>query len=177
MMVWSYGSLVLTGNKTHMSSPTRQLDEDVWEVYAQSYDSVLSILPFYREAVNRHVAALSIHGARNVIDVGAGTGNVAIPLAQRGIAVTAIDISAGMLKQLRSKAKVCPPGKLEVIEQDAQCLDRWPAGTFEGANVLLAFFAMEQPRRALKEVIRLVRAGGLVVITETRRNFQLQLLL
>jgi|SRR5215469_4099381 len=177
MMVWSDASLVLKGNKTHMSSPTRQLDEDVWEVYAQSYDSVLSILPFYLEAVNRHVAALSIHGARNVIDVGAGTGNVAIQLALRGMAVTAIDISDGMLKQLRSKAKDCSPGRLEVIEQDAQCLDRWPAAAFDGANVLLAFFAMQQPRRALKEVIRLVRAGGLVVITETKRNFHLQPLL
>lgn len=160
-----------------MSSPSRQLNEDVWEVYAQSYDSVLPILPFYQEAVNRHVAALSIHGARNVIDVGAGTGNVAIQLAQRGIAVTAIDISPGMLKQLRSKAKDCSPGKLEVIEQDAQCLDRWPAGAFDGANVLLVFFAMQQPRRALREVIRVLRAGGLVVITEPRRNFELQLLL
>jgi ubiquinone/menaquinone biosynthesis C-methylase UbiE len=160
-----------------MSSSSRQVIEDIWDAYAKSYDSVLPILPFYQEAVNRHVAALSIHGARNVIDVGAGTGNVAIPLVQRGIAVTAIDISAGMLKQLRSKAKDCPPEKLDVVEQDAQYLDRWPAGTFDGANVLLAFFAMEQPRRALREVIRVVRSGGLVVITETRRNFQLQPLL
>src|SRR5215471_20791295 len=117
MMAWSAAPFGQKSSKHHMSLPSRQLDEDVWEVYAQSYDSILPILPFYREAVNRHVAALSIHGARNVIDVGAGTGNVAIQLAQRGIAVTAIDISPGMLKQLRSKAKDCSPGKLEVIEQ------------------------------------------------------------
>jgi len=160
-----------------VSSPSGQLDKRVWDAYAQSYDLILPILPFYREAVNRHVEALSIRGVRRVIDVGAGTGNVAIQLALRGMSVTAIDISVGMLKQLRSKVKGSSPGRLEVFELDAQSLIRWPAGAFDGANVLLAFFAMQQPRRALKEVIRVVRSGGLVVITETKRNFHLQPLL
>jgi len=160
-----------------MSLPIRELDRPVWDAYAQSYDRILPILSFYLEAVNRHVATLSAEGIRSVIDVGAGTGNVAIQLALRGITVTAIDISEGMLKQLRSKAKDYSPGRLEVVEQDAQSLSRWPAESFDGANVLLAFFAMRQPRRALNEVIRVVRRGGLVVITETKRSFRLQPLL
>jgi ubiquinone/menaquinone biosynthesis C-methylase UbiE len=160
-----------------MSSSSGQPDKRVWDTYAQSYDRILPILPFYREAVNRHVEALSIHDVRRVIDVGAGTGNVAIQLALRGMSVTAIDISVGMLKQLRRKVKGSSPGRIEVVELDAQSLVRWPEGAFDGANVLLAFFAMEQPRRALKEVIRVVRPGGLVVITEAKRDFHLQPLL
>jgi ubiquinone/menaquinone biosynthesis C-methylase UbiE len=160
-----------------MSSASGQPDERIWDAYAQSYDRILPILPFYREAVNRHVEALSVHGARRVIDVGAGTGNVAIQLARRGMSVTAIDISDGMLKQLRGKVNGSARRRLEVVELDAQSLIRWPAGAFDGANVLLAFFAMKQPRRALKEVIRVVRPGGLAVITETKRDFHLQPLL
>src|SRR5215469_12700897 len=101
-----------------MSSASGQPDERIWDAYAQSYDRILPILPFYREAVNRHVEALSVHGARRVIDVGAGTGNVAIQLARRGMSVTAIDISDCMLKQLRSKVNGSSRRRLEVVELD-----------------------------------------------------------
>jgi len=46
---------------------------------------------------------LGLAGAE-VLDIGAGTGSLAIPLARRGARVTAVDFSAGMLKQLEERA-------------------------------------------------------------------------
>jgi len=50
---------------------------------------------------NRNV---SFEGA-SILDIGAGTGTIAIPLAQKGAHVTAMDISEGMLAALNEDAK------------------------------------------------------------------------
>jgi arsenite methyltransferase len=47
---------------------------------------------------------LDIAGAE-VLDIGAGTGSLAIPLARKGATVTAVDFSAEMLKKLEERAE------------------------------------------------------------------------
>jgi ubiquinone/menaquinone biosynthesis C-methylase UbiE len=84
-----------------------------------------------------------------------------------------MDNSIAMLAQLRRK-KPCQAARIEIVEQDAHLLNGWPDAVFDGANVLLALFAMREPRRVLREIIRVVRPGGLVVATETKRTFQLK---
>ena len=160
-----------------MSSRCIQADEQVWTSYAESYDHILPILPFYQEAVRRHVEAFTSAGLRDVIDVGAGTGNVTIHLASRGVNVTAMDVSGAMLDRLRGKIQTGLPGRIEIVEQDAQLLCRWPEAAFDGANLLLTLFAMHGSRQVLGEITRVVRPGGLIVATETRRSFQLKRLL
>ncbi len=160
-----------------MSLCSSQRDKQAWETYAQSYDCILPILPFYQEVVSRHVTALTKPGIRSVIDVGAGTGSVAVQLGARGVHVTAVDVSAAMLEQLRRKIQPGLRSRIKIVEQDGQSLSAWPEAAFDGANVLLALFAMQQPRQALREIMRVVRPGGLVVATETKQDFQLQPLL
>jgi ubiquinone/menaquinone biosynthesis C-methylase UbiE len=160
-----------------MDIPARDEEHRVWQTYARSYDRILPILPFYQEVVSRHVSALSKPGIRRVIDVGAGTGNVAIKLATNGLDVVAMDNCREMLDQLRNKTRVDIPGVVTMVEHDAASLSAWTDATFDGATVLLALFAMRQARRALMEIIRVVRPGGLLVVTETKKQFQLQPLL
>jgi ubiquinone/menaquinone biosynthesis C-methylase UbiE len=160
-----------------MSSSNAQREEQAWETYAQSYDLILPILPYYQKVVRYHVDALSIPDVRTVIDVGAGTGNVAVELIARGVRVTAVDVSPQMLSVLRKKTWASSSGGIEIVEQDAQSLSAWPDESFDGANVLLSLFAMHEPRQAFLEIMRVVRRGGKVAITETKRNFQLRPLL
>src|SRR6185369_2568810 len=96
-----------------MSSRCIPADEQVWASYAESYDHILPILPFYQEAVRRHVEALSGARIRSVIDVGAGTGNVAVHLASRGVNVTAMDVSGAMLDRLRGKIPAGLPAGIQ----------------------------------------------------------------
>src|SRR5690349_14412975 len=60
--------------------------------------------PYPAEAIDMVVGRFSLLPGSNVIDLGCGTGQVAIPLAQRGISVTAIDPSQEMLAQGREEA-------------------------------------------------------------------------
>lgn len=43
-----------------------------------------------------------------VLELGAGTGRIAIPIAEAGVAVTAVDLDAGMLENLREKVFARP---------------------------------------------------------------------
>jgi ubiquinone/menaquinone biosynthesis C-methylase UbiE len=148
-----------------------------WTSYAISYDRILLRTPFYLDAVTRHLEAMAREDVHAVLDVGAGTGNVSVPLVKAGRAVTAVELSRAMLAKLLDKVTDGDGGELHVLEQNAQALSQLPDGSFDGATVLLAFYDMTQPVQALREVVRLLRPGGTLVVTEPRRTFRLQPLL
>jgi SAM-dependent methyltransferase len=50
-----------------------------------------------------------------VLELGAGTGRITIPIADAGIRVTALDVEAGMLERLRQKAAAMKPDVRERI--------------------------------------------------------------
>ncbi len=62
-------------------------------------------------------------GGGPVLELGAGTGRLALPLSARGLSVTAVDASAAMLDELRAK-----PGaaRLQIVQGDMSRLDDAP---------------------------------------------------
>jgi ubiquinone/menaquinone biosynthesis C-methylase UbiE len=73
----------------------------VWNRMADVYDA----RPAYPEALIDVLAELPGRAPAEVLDLGAGTGQLALPLAQRGHRVTAIEPSQAMLERLRTKAE------------------------------------------------------------------------
>jgi SAM-dependent methyltransferase len=70
-------------------------------------------------------------GAR-VLELGVGTGRIALPLAQEGLAVTGVDASAAMLAALKAK----PGGELvRAVEADMADLPALDGGPFDVAFV------------------------------------------
>ncbi|MCC7477379.1 class I SAM-dependent methyltransferase [bacterium] len=74
--------------------------ESIYSASARHYDGVyasykLDDLPFYLELAARHGGP--------ILELGAGTGRVTIPLARAGHQVTALDINPAMLSQLDTK--------------------------------------------------------------------------
>src|SRR6516164_9668674 len=66
-----------------------------------------------------------------VLELGCGTGRIALALAQRGLDITGIDVSDGMLTLARRKAAACPAlvrDHLALINQDMRHLRSafWP---------------------------------------------------
>jgi SAM-dependent methyltransferase len=78
--------------------------------YGDRMAAVYDDLQGDREAVNAVEFLVPLASGRPVLELGVGTGRVAIPLSARGIRVHGIDASPAMLDQLRSK-----PGAEKVV--------------------------------------------------------------
>lgn len=70
-------------------------------LYAQNYDDITGGM----EAAQPTVEMLSqiFEGSRTLIDIGIGTGRIAIPLSQRGYSIRGVDISPAMIDKLNTK--------------------------------------------------------------------------
>ena len=94
------------------------------------------------------------------LDVATGTGDLAIELARRGAEVTGSDFAPAMLEIARGKA----PG-LTFEEGDALELP-YPDGSFDAATVGFGARNFADLDRGLRELTRVVKPGGRVVVLE-----------
>jgi len=69
--------------------------------WAEDYDATQT--PSEAETMTAVEALSYLANGQPVLEVAAGTGRIAIPLAQKGLAVTATDASEAMLRKLREK--------------------------------------------------------------------------
>jgi SAM-dependent methyltransferase len=79
--------------------------EDIWDAEtAQQYDTPGTGM-FAPEVLGPAVDRLAeLAGGGRALEFAIGTGRVAVPLAQRGVPVTGIELSEPMIEQLRAKA-------------------------------------------------------------------------
>jgi SAM-dependent methyltransferase len=88
----------------HVSSPERtRKDQDpasIWDKRAAAYHRVTRD---EHEATERDLRFIGLRPEDTVLDMGAGTGRLAVPIARRVARVTALDPSGGMLGILRER--------------------------------------------------------------------------
>jgi demethylmenaquinone methyltransferase / 2-methoxy-6-polyprenyl-1,4-benzoquinol methylase len=94
------------------------------------------------------------------LDVATGTGDLALELSRRGAEVTGMDFAPAMLEIAREKA----PG-LGFEEGDALAL-RYPDDAFDAVTVGFGARNFADLDRGLREMARVTKAGGRVVVLE-----------
>lgn len=108
-----------------------------------------------------------------VLELGAGTGRVALELATAGFRVTAVDVDPAMLARARRRlagagAGRDVAGRLELVEADLLDLRLPAAGTFRLAfialNTLFLLATRDAQRRALQTLAAHLGSGGLAVV-------------
>ena len=110
-------------------------------------------------------AAIAAGGTPNVLDLGTGTGTLAIRALERwpSIRVTGIDPSGGMLEiARRHAAERLSPGALERFTTEAAPADRLPfdARAFDLAVSSFVLQLVASRSAALREVRRVLEPGG-----------------
>ena len=101
-----------------------------------------------------------------ILEVGAATGRYTLELARRGYAVTAVDMSAGLLETGRRRAAEAGlEGRVRFVVADARDLAAVEEEDFDGALLMGPLYHLieEADRKAaLMQVHRLLRAGGVL---------------
>lgn len=156
----------LTGNARNtaaMKNRVRQGYEGTFSTHVTRYDELGASLQ--TKAAAAQLEGLDLKG-KEVLDVGCGTGIISLLAVREGAAkVVCGDISSYMLEVARSKAMTQgyeAPG-ISFRQLDAESLP-FEAATFDVTLAGLTLGLLPEPETAVREMVRVLRPGGLVSI-------------
>ena len=139
--------------------------------WADIYDSVYS---YVVEEIPYYVEEARISGGR-VLELGCGTGRVALPVAQAGVDIVGLDFSTPMLDEARRKILGAQPlsGSLTLVEGDMRDFSlKENLGDDEPLSLViipfrgfLSLMTVGDQIRALLNIKRHLRPGGRLILS------------
>lgn len=151
---------------------TDHLDaENVGAGFDNAADTYADLLAHNRTGAQRLVDALPDGGYDTLLDVGCGTGFASLAVVERfgTTRVLGIDASEGMMDVFRRNADGIPGLTLDLQVADAAALPA-PDGAFDAVISTMAFHWFPDKAKALSEMARCVRPGGIVAILTAGRG-------
>jgi ubiquinone/menaquinone biosynthesis C-methylase UbiE len=99
---------------------------------------------------------------QKVLDIGTGTANYLLELAEMGLDCTGLDIGFNMLSRAREKSNALGLG-LKLVTADSEHLP-YHHGSFDLVISVTAFEFFPDPVRSVEEMMRVCRPGGRIVV-------------
>lgn len=126
---------------------------------AHLYDETRGIPAEAERAIADGIAAVlrEVSPSPHLVEVGIGTGRIAVPLVERGVRVTGIDISTKMLAILRGKRS-----DIDVLIAEAS---RPPVrdASFDAALFVHVLHLVPDPAATVRATMSMVRRGGVMI--------------
>lgn len=134
----------------------------MFDAVAERYDITNHLTSLWQDSIWRAAvtSALDPGPGMKILDVAAGTGASAVPLAQQGAEVTCCDFSAGMIAEGKRRHP-----ELTFTQGDATDLP-FADNSFDAVTISLGLRNVVDYRAALSEMLRVTRPGGKLVICE-----------
>jgi SAM-dependent methyltransferase len=158
---------MVSSNSSPAPSPEHQ--SLAFDRAAPLYDATRGYPPEVAEQIGAAIIeAANARADTRFLEVGVGTGRIALPIARQGYDYTGVDISAPMLDRLRAKVaelqgaapgSAASPIRLHAVMADMTALP-FPAASFDVVVAVHVFHLVGAWRQALEEVLRVLRPGG-----------------
>jgi ubiquinone/menaquinone biosynthesis C-methylase UbiE len=129
---------------------------------ADFYDATRSFSPEAQRRMTEMLAA-ELRGRGLCLEIGVGTGRIALPLAEAGIPIAGVDISAPMIAKLLEKREVSAPVSLALA--DATRLP-FADGSFGAAVSCHVLHLIPQWQSAVSELVRTLEPGGVILVDQ-----------
>lgn len=124
------------------------------------YDRTRALPPGVETAMAEAVSSELLERGR-VLEIGAGTGRIALPLRGAGVDVVGLDLSLPMLERFAAKAV----GAVPLVVGDATRLP-FRDGSFGAAYAVHVLHLIAEWTTAVRELVRVVEPGGVVLVSQ-----------
>jgi SAM-dependent methyltransferase len=142
-------------------------DQPFGRDYASAYDSIYADKDYERECdlVEQAFRRFSDGPVKTVLDLGAGTGNHALPLARRGYDVAGVDLSEEMVQIAREKAR---EGGVAIEFRHGDLREVQLGRRFDAVLLMFAVLGYQRTnadvRAALENARAHLRPGGVLML-------------
>jgi demethylmenaquinone methyltransferase/2-methoxy-6-polyprenyl-1,4-benzoquinol methylase len=155
----------LCNNETVSRASLEKRPEEVQAMFddvAPRYDVMNDILSMGQTRRWRKIVVDAVGAKRGqrVLDLAAGTGTSSEPYADAGIGVVACDFSQGMLKVGKRRRP-----DIDFVAGDATNLP-FADNSFDAATISFGLRNVNEPKKALAQMLRVTKPGGTLVIAE-----------
>lgn len=140
------------------------------ETAPERYDAGMRLMTLGRLDRIKDEIADTVRPGERILDLGCGTGTLAVRCLERGAHVTGLDSSTFMLAQAREKAqRTSDPGRFQAVKDSVTQLHKhFGDATYDTivATAALGEFPRSYLRYVFRECHRILRAGGRLVIAD-----------
>jgi ubiquinone/menaquinone biosynthesis C-methylase UbiE len=143
------------GTREHVAPP------EAWEAIADGYDR--HVAPQEVDLATEALRLVALHQGERFLDVAAGTGGLSLPAARLGAQVLATDWSPAMIE--RFEARVREEGLTTAAGRVMDCHAlELPDDHFDVTGSQFGIMLVPEQPRALREMVRVTRPGGRVLV-------------
>lgn len=144
-----------------MSKKAKVLSSEAgYNLAADVYDENENYLNSFEQG--ELIPLLGALAGKKILDVGAGTGRLSVPLASRGAHVTALDVSPKMLELIKNE-------NIEKVVGDAESLP-FENETFDIVTAAFLIVHLKDPTRFFDEAYRVLKDGGILAVTNINQK-------